>query len=396
VGWDVIGSRYGLRERLSHGAMAEVWLAHDDKLDRPVALKLLAPHADRRRFEREARAAAALSHPNVERIYEYGEERGRPYMALEYLPGGSLEERLRPGRPVADGEAASIAGEVAAGLAHAHAQGLVHRDLKPANVLFDAEGRPKIADFGIARLAGADTVTEAGTVMGTAGYISPEQASGGEASAASDVYSFGVILFRLLTGRLPFEGESALEVAAMHRDVEPPPIDLIRPDAPPRLATVATAALAKDPRLRPADGAALVAALGGEAPTATDETVVLRRPRPPRRRHAGRVAALVAGALLLAAGGIAAVVLTHGSGSGSSKTTPAATRRSTTHTTTPAPAPAPPPIQSTTRATTTATPTASTTTAPTTTTAPPPPTTAPTTTAETTTIGTTTTLPIPP
>ena len=147
MGSAVIGGRYRLVEQLGHGGMSEVWLADDEQLERRVALKLVAPHADRRRFEREARAAAALSHPNVERIYEYGEDDGRPYMALEYLPGGSLEERLSEGRPVPDAEAASIAEQLAAGLAHAHANGLVHRDLKPANVLFDAEGRPKIADF---------------------------------------------------------------------------------------------------------------------------------------------------------------------------------------------------------------------------------------------------------
>src|SRR5439155_15129780 len=137
----VIGERYRLERQLGHGAMSEVWLATDLELQRPVALKLLAPDADRARFEREARAAAALSHPNVTRIYDYGEFEGRPYMALEYLPGGTLEERLQPGRPLGDDEVAVIAAQLAAGLAHAHAQGLVHRDLKPANVLFDDEDR---------------------------------------------------------------------------------------------------------------------------------------------------------------------------------------------------------------------------------------------------------------
>jgi len=384
----VICGRYRLAEQLGHGGMSEVWLAEDKQLERPVALKLLAPHADHRRFEREARAAAALSHPNLERIYEYGEDQGRPYMALEYLPGGTLEERLATGRPIPDEKTASIAADLAAGLAHAHAQGLVHRDLKPANVLFDAEGRAKIADFGIARLAGADTFTEDGTVLGTAGYISPEQAAGDPATPASDVYSFGVILFRLLTGRLPFEGESALEVAAMHRDLEPPAIELLRPDAPPLLATIATAALAKDPRLRPADGAALVTALGPASATA-EETVVL--PRPPGGRRISRravIAALGAVVLLLAGGVVAAAVLTNDSSSGT-KSTPhkANSPKHTTAETRPA---ARETTSSTTRSTTTtsAPTTASTPTAP-----PPPPTT---TTTEATTIEITTTLPIPP
>jgi serine/threonine-protein kinase len=375
--------------------MSEVWLAEDAQLDRSVALKLLAPHADRRRFEREARAAAALSHPNLERIYEYGEHEGRPYMALEYLPGGSLEERLTEGRPVPDQEAASIVADLASGLAHAHAQGLVHRDLKPANVLFDAEGRAKIADFGIARLVGADTLTEDGTVMGTAGYISPEQASGETATPASDVYSFGVILFRLLTGRLPFEGDSALEVAAMHREVEPPPIEWLRPDAPAPLATIATAALAKEPRRRPPDGAALVTELGG-APATTEETVVLPRPPAPPRLRRRWLVAVVGAAILLAGGLTAAGVLTHGSGSGGTGTAPQTKTRpphTTSQATLPAPAPTPPP--STTRSTTTHT----------TPTTAPPPVTEPTTTAPTTTSSPTettsaapptTTLPVPP
>jgi eukaryotic-like serine/threonine-protein kinase len=382
--------------------MSDVWLAEDEQLERQVALKFLAPHADRRRFEREARAAAALSHPNVERIYEYGEHEGRPFMALEYLPGGTLEERLSPRRPVPDDEAASIAADLAAGLAHAHAQGLVHRDLKPANVLFDGEGRGKIADFGIARLAGAETFTEDGTVMGTAAYISPEQAAGEAATPASDVYAFGVILFRLLTGRLPFEGDGALEVAAMHRDVEPPAIDLLRPAAPPRLAALATAALAKDPRLRPRDGAALLAHLGGTATPTAAATVVLPRRHGPTRRRIGRgwVAALVAALVLLLVGGIVtAAALTDRSSSGTTSTRHRASRPK--RTTSQAQPPAAPVTAGTTAPTTT---TSVSTTRPAATAPPPPPPPPPppstatttTTTTESTTVGTTVTLPVPP
>src|SRR3954447_17263289 len=227
---DLIAGRYRLLETLGRGAMSSVWLAQDEELARSVAVKTLAPSADRARFEREARAAAALSHPNICSLYDYGEADGKPYMVLEYLPNGSLEDRLGNG-PRDDRETTRLATEIAAGLAHAHQRGLVHRDLKPANVLFDSEDRTKIADFGIARMGDAGTLTEAGTVLGTASYISPEQASGLSASAASDVYSFGVLLFRMLTGRLPFLSTNAMELVRMNRDDPPPAVAAVRPDA---------------------------------------------------------------------------------------------------------------------------------------------------------------------
>jgi serine/threonine-protein kinase len=311
----IIRGRYRLVERLGGGAMSEVWRAEDVELERRVAVKLLGGDADRARFEREARAVATLAHPNINQLYDYGEVEGRPYMVLEYLGGGSLEERLEYGRPLPDEETARVAAEIAAGLAHAHARGLTHRDLKPANVLFDDEGRAKIGDFGIARLGGAGTLTEAGTVLGTAAYISPEQASGHPAGPASDVYSFGVILFRLLTGRLPFEADDPMELVKLHRLQSPPPIAQLRPDAPARLQAVATAALAKDPEVRPPDGEALSAELAGAAPptaplAATEVTQVLARPRArPSPRRLLRRAPLVAVLLLLAAAGVLLALL---------------------------------------------------------------------------------------
>ena len=409
---EVIGGRYELRERLGSGAMSEVWLADDRKLERRVALKFLAPHADSRRFEREARAAATLSHPNVARIYEYGEADGRTYMALECLPGGTLEDRLRDGDPLPDAETETIAHQVAAGLAHAHAHGLVHRDLKPANVLFDEEGRAKIADFGIARLEGIETLTEAGTVMGTAAYISPEQAGGEPASAASDVYSFGVILFRMLTGRLPFVAETPLQMAAMHRTDEPPPIASVRTDAPSELAALATAAMAKDPQQRPADGAALVRALEGTAqtavlaaaPEAAAQTMVIPREQPPRSRRGLWIALACAAAAVLVLAGIAAAVLLNGD-TGAGTTTPTTMKQPTTSRTRPTTTTAPSTTQATTEATTqatTRTTTPTTTTRPTTTQTPPtttastPPTTTTTPPPTTDTLGTTATLPLQP
>src|SRR5262245_53837370 len=223
----VIAGRYRLEDLLGRSGMSEVYRAKDLELGRRVALKLLAPDADSARFEREARAVASLAHPNVMQLYDYGEDNGRPYMVFEYVAGGTLEDRLGDanGRPLADDETRTISAGIAAGLAHAHARGVVHRDLKPANVLFDEDGRPKIGDFGIARLAaGEGTLTEAGTVLGTAAYISPEQALGEPATPASDVYSFGIILYRMLTGRLPFESRDPMELVQMHRDLAPPPI----------------------------------------------------------------------------------------------------------------------------------------------------------------------------
>ena len=328
---ELIAGRYRLVEPLGRGSMSAVWRAEDEELGRDVAVKTLAPSADRARFEREARAAAALSHPNIVSLYDYGEADGRPFMVLECLPNGSLEERLRDGRPLPDDEARRIALDIAAGLAHAHERHLVHRDLKPANILFDSEGRAKIADFGIARMRGTGTLTEAGTVLGTASYISPEQASGQTAGPASDVYSFGVILFRMLTGRLPFVSSNAMDLVRMHRDDPPPSVASLRPDAPAVLEAVATASLAKDPADRPADGGALLAELRGDetaatmiaAPAGSDATQVIRPAAAPARRKRSAVpAAVLAGVLRLAGGALALALTTGGGGSGGSPTTP--------------------------------------------------------------------------
>jgi eukaryotic-like serine/threonine-protein kinase len=308
-----LAERYRLQDLLSTSEMAEVRTATDLVLERRVVVKLLAPDADRPRFEREAQAVAALAHPNIVQLFDYGEEAGRPYIVFEYLPGGSLEERLGSARRFPDEETARIGAEVAAGLAHAHARGVVHRDMKPGNVLFDLEGRAKIADFGIARIGGVNTITEAGVVLGTAAYISPEQAAGEPAVPASDVYSFGVLLYRLLSGRLPFEAQSPVELAAMHRDADVPPLASIRPDAPASLATLAMSALAKRPEARPADGAALLDALDfGQRETigSEDETQIVDA-RPPKRRLSKPLIAGGSLALLTITGFLGALLLTN-------------------------------------------------------------------------------------
>jgi eukaryotic-like serine/threonine-protein kinase len=356
--------------------MADVWVANDEVLERKVVVKLLAADADRPRFEREARAAAALAHPNIVQVFDYGEDEGRPYMVLEYLTGGTLAERLPEVKALSDDETRRVATDIAAGLAHAHENGVVHRDLKPGNVLFDAEGRAKVADFGIARVVGIDTITDEGTVMGTAAYISPEQVAGGHATPATDVYAFGVLLYRLLSGRFPFESENALELARMHRDIEAPPMTTFRPDAPRDLASLATASLAKDPAARPPDGAALLAALegGASAPTLVSDAATVRLPTQRRRRR--RPLAFAVAAVLLAAAGVltAAVVASHSSSPGS-PTHLRATSTQHTHSTT-----GPTTAQTTTQQTTTHEKPKPVTTAP----PPPPPTTAPTTLSTTT------------
>jgi eukaryotic-like serine/threonine-protein kinase len=379
---DLLADRYRLERRLSKTAMADVWLADDGVLERRVVVKLLARDADLPRFEREARAAATLAHPNIVQVFDYGEDEGRPYMVLEYLRGGTLAERLPEKAALRDEETRQVAREIAAGLAHAHQHGVVHRDLKPGNVLFDEEGRAKVADFGIAHIAGADTLTEEGMVVGTAAYISPEQVASGPATPATDVYAFGVLLYRLLTGRFPFESSNALELARMHRDVDPPPIEAFRPDAPADLAALATAALAKDPVSRPSDGAALYAALGAEPPSPRldEETATMQLPARGwrRRRRLGYAFA----AVVLLAGGLLTAAIIAGSDSSAPAVPTRANATSTRSRGTTSTSTVPASIQSTTRATTKPTttnrkpPATTTTPAP----APPPPTTVTTTT----------------
>jgi serine/threonine-protein kinase len=315
---DVIAERFRLEQVLGHGGMSEVWLARDLELERPVAVKLLSSAGTAPRFEREARSAASLSHPNIVGVFDYGEFEGRRYLVLEYVPGGTLDERLST--PLSDEEVAEIARDIAAGLAHAHQHGIVHRDLKPSNVLFDGEGRAKIADFGVARAVSDATLTTTGAVVGTAQYMAPEQATGGEVGPESDVYAFGVILFQMLTGRPPFEAEHPVAEMLTKSWQDAPAVESLRPDAPPFLAALAASALALDRHARPADGSALVAALDLQAlPTtpATAETKVIAPPPttgrvPPPRRRRSYFAAAATVVLLGLVGFGASLLLTGG------------------------------------------------------------------------------------
>jgi serine/threonine protein kinase len=363
----VIAGRFRLERPLSTTVMSEVWTALDPELERQVVVKLLAADADRARFEREAQAAAGLSHENIVRLFDYGEDGGRPYIVFEYLPGGSLDDRLAAGTALSVGESTSIARDAAEGLAHAHEHGVVHRDLKPGNILFDGDGRAKIADFGIAQLGGATTLTDAGTILGTAAYMSPEQAAGEPASPASDVYAFGVVLYRMLTGELPFDAGNPAELAAMHRSAVPAPIATLRPDVPPALGDVTMRALAKRPEERPASGAALAELLTLDAPpgaAAEAATCVLPAARPRRsRRGVGLPLAAGFSALVLAVLGTVAAVFLVGHDSAAGPTAPVKRPTSSTRPATAGSSSTTPATSSTTstrRHTSTATPTTST------------------------------------
>jgi tetratricopeptide (TPR) repeat protein len=252
LGSDLLPDRYSVRSRIATGGMASVWAAEDQLLRRLVAVKVLAEHlaGDERavlRFAREARTAAGLSgHPNVLTIFDVGEHEGRPFIVMEYLSGGTVGDRLRAGRAALP-QALSWIHQAASALDHAHERGIVHRDVKPQNLLFDQRGRLVIGDFGIARAAYEQTVTASGELIGTAAYISPEQAAGDPGTAASDRYSLAVVAYELLTGSRPFDGSDFAEQARRHMQAEPPAPSSVEPELAPSEDSVLLRGLAKDP-----------------------------------------------------------------------------------------------------------------------------------------------------
>src|SRR5438093_2911088 len=226
---DILPPRYRNPRRIGYGGMGEIFRAEDDVLERTVAIKVLAERyardeSLRARFTREALAAARLSaEPSTITIFDVGEWHGRPFIVMEHLEGGSLEDRLREGKP-ATAQALDWLEQAAAALDAAHQNGVVHRDVKPGNLLLDHDDSLRVADFGIASAAGMDSLTMTGTVLGTAGYLSPEQAQGERAGPASDRYALGVVAFELLTGRRPFESDSPTAEAAAHVNAEVPAV----------------------------------------------------------------------------------------------------------------------------------------------------------------------------
>jgi serine/threonine protein kinase len=323
----VLPERYANVERIGSGGMGDIVRAEDTSLGRTVAVKLLAERyaADesvRARFTREALAAARVSaSPHTVTIFDVGEWEGRPYIVMEYMPGGSLADRLAAGGAQPPGKVLGWLEGAAEALDAAHRRGVVHRDVKPGNLLLDDDDNVKVADFGIASAAGTDSLTQDGMVLGTAGYLSPEQARGEPTTPASDRYALGVVAYELLSGRRPFERDSPTAEAAAHANDPHPAISKRRGDLPRSLDAVFDRALAKDPRERHGSCGELVADLRAALRADAGPTWVMAPPPPPPpvsepRPAAGRrrsVLPLAAGLVaLLGLGGVALAAVLSG------------------------------------------------------------------------------------
>lgn len=287
---DVLIGRYELGERIGSGGMATVHLALDRRLERHVAVKLLAEHlADDaqfvQRFQREAKAAAKLVHPNIVQVFDYGfdPESGRYYIVMEYVQGRSCAELLKAHGRLDIDNALHLADGACRALEHAHRNGVIHRDVKPGNLMLTDDGHVKLADFGIAWAGDALTVTQHGAVLGTVAYLAPEQASGEKATPQGDVYALGVVIFQLMTGRLPFSGQTLPELVLAQRDQRPPRLDRLVSGVPPYVAETVDSAIAYDAADRPVSAEAMRIQLLGADPTevtriepAEDATAVTR------------------------------------------------------------------------------------------------------------------------
>ena len=319
TGIRVLGGRYRLLEALGTGGMATVYRAGDEVLDREVAVKVLSPQyaADPgflARFEREARHVARLNHPRIVTVFDCGIDGGTPYIVMELASGRTLRGVLDEAGQLPAREAAAIAAAVCEALEAAHAAGLVHRDIKPANIVLSG-GQVKVLDFGIARAGDPAGATRTQAVLGTAAYLSPEQASGGPAGPQGDLYSLGCVLFEMLTGAPPFAGDSPVGVAYRHVHEDPGPPSARRPGLSPPLDEITTRLLAKDPAGRPpgaaAARAALLAAVGPDRTAVLDAPPGGMVPGPPPRRprwQPRRAEAVLAIALAAALAALAAVL----------------------------------------------------------------------------------------
>jgi len=296
---EVIVERYELEELVGTGGMSSVYRARDRLLERPVALKILHEQYTLdpeyvERFRREARAVAQLAHPNIVTVIDRGEQDGRQFIVFEYIDGENLKQVVNREGALPVREAVELTIQVARALGFAHERGIVHRDVKPQNVILGEDGRAKVTDFGIARSLDVDGVTQTGTVVGTSDYIAPEQAQGRQVDAQTDVYSLGVVLYELLTGEVPYDGDNFVAVAMQHVHQPAPSVLDRRPDCPPRLDLVVQRAMAKEPDDRHDSMADLVddlqgslAAIDGYGGDEAERTLVVPAAR---RRDGGGVA----------------------------------------------------------------------------------------------------------
>ena len=252
---EILDNRYEIIKRLGSGGMADVFLARDRDLGREVAIKILYERYARddefvARFRREAQAAAGLNHPHIVSIYDRGEADGSYYIAMEYLEGKSLKDVIIEHGKLPPAQAISVAGQILQALQFAHDHNVIHRDIKPHNIVINGQGQVKVTDFGIARAGTSAKMTETGSILGTAQYLSPEQAKGKAVEQGSDLYSVGVVLYEMLTGQVPFEGENPVAIALKHLSDDPVPPQVLVPEIPDNLNMVVMRALAKDPRDR--------------------------------------------------------------------------------------------------------------------------------------------------
>ena len=279
----LFANRYRLDRRLGVGGMATVQLAFDTRLERYVAVKLLAEHLAEdasfvSRFRREALAAARLVHPNIVQVFDFGldEATARNFIVMEFVDGESCAEILRDHGPLAPREAVNVLSQACRGLDYAHRNGVIHRDVKPGNLLRSRDNAVKLADFGIAKAAEQSDITKVGSVLGTAAYLSPEQARGEPAGPASDLYALGVVSYQLLAGRLPYEAASLTDLARLQDTSPPPRLDDLNPDVPRELAEAIMVALHRDPERRYADAGdmeqALLEGLQGRGPARDTES----------------------------------------------------------------------------------------------------------------------------
>jgi len=347
----IFGDRYEVQGRIGVGGMAEVWRGYDRTLNRTVAIKTLLPQFARDasfvdRFRREAQAAARLNHPGIVSVYDSGTDGETPYIVMQFIEGRTLADYLASGKTIPPMKATQVAKEIAEALAAAHAEGVIHRDIKPANVMVTRDGKVLVMDFGIARLiSGPETAPQTSAVLGTASYLSPEQAQGHSVDARSDIYALGVVLYEMLTGRPPFTGDSPMAIAYKQVNATPEAPSSVNPDVPPQLDAVVMRALSKNPANRYQTGKEFAddlerARTGGQVmatpllPAAGEATQVISRPHPTsvlppqqdepggsRKAWVGALIAIVIMALL-AAGAYLAVTMFTGDGGSELVTVP--------------------------------------------------------------------------